>query len=240
MTSILLVEADGDRRLGLRDRLGDEGYRVVMAADAEEALARAGAERLDLVVLDGTLPGRSGLDICRELRQRGFDGPVILLTAGADAADRVLGLRLGADDCLAKPFDVAELLARVEACLRRGAAGAPPGPVCRFGCIEVDLRGARVWRDGREVSMSPREYQLLRCFVEHAGTPLSRDQLLDRAWGRDAMPTPRTVDVHVAWLRHKLEADPHRPTLIRTVHGVGYVFAGGERGRPVPPRPAPG
>jgi DNA-binding response OmpR family regulator len=228
MTSILLVDDDADLRLDLWDRLVEEGYRVVMAADGEEALARAGAERLDLVLLDATLPGRGGLDVCRELRRRGFDGPVILLTNGADVADRVLGLKLGADDCLARPFDVAELLARVEACLRRGAACAPAGRVRRFGGIEVDLRGARVLRDGRDVSMSPREFQLLRCLVEHAGTPLSRDQLLDRAWGRDAMPTPRTVDVHVAWLRHKLEADPHRPTLIRTVHGVGYLFAGGE------------
>jgi DNA-binding response OmpR family regulator len=228
MTSILLVDDDADLRLDLWDRLVEEGYRVVMAADGEEALARAGAEGFDLVLLDATLPGRGGLDVCRELRRRGFDGPVILLTRGADVADRVLGLKLGADDCLARPFDVAELLARVEACLRRGAACAPAGRVRRFGGIEVDLRGARVLRDGRDVSMSPREFQLLRCLVEHAGTPLSRDQLLDRAWGRDAMPTPRTVDVHVAWLRHKLEVDPHRPTLIRTVHGVGYLFAGGE------------
>lgn len=228
MTSILLVDDDADLRLDLWDRLVEEGYRVVMAADGEEALARAGAERFDLVLLDATLPGRRGLDVCRELRRRGFDGPVILLTRGADVADRVLGLKLGADDCLARPFDIAELLARVEACLRRGAACAPAGRVRRFGGIEVDLRAARVLRDGRDVSMSPREFQLLRCLVEHAGTPLSRDQLLDRAWGRDAMPTPRTVDVHVAWLRHKLEVDPHRPTLIRTVHGVGYLFAGAE------------
>ena len=120
-----------------------------------------------------------------------------------------------------------ELVARMEACLRRGASRVPEPSVVRFGGIEVDLRGARVLRDGREVAMSPREFRLLRCLVEHAGVPLSRDELLDRAWGHDAMPTPRTVDVHVAWLRRKLEADPHRPTLIRTVHGVGYLFTGG-------------
>ena len=228
MTSVLVVEDDGDLRIGLWDRLVEEGYRVVVAADGEEALAQAGAETFDLVLLDVTLPGRGGLDVCHELRRRGFDGPVILLTNGADVADRVLGLRLGADDCLARPYDIAELLARMEACLRRGVACAPAGYACRFGGIEVDLRGARVLRDGRDVSMSPREFQLLRCLVEHAGTPLSRDQLLDRAWGHDAMPTPRTVDVHVAWLRRKLEADPRRPTLIRTVHGVGYLFTPGE------------
>jgi len=228
MTTVLLVEDDGDVRLGLWDRLVEEGYRVVMAADGEEALARAHAERFDLALLDAALPGRGGLEVCHDLRRRGFDGSIILLTNGTDVADRVLGLRLGADDCLARPFDVAELLARMEACLRRGLAGALPGHVSRFGRIEVDLRGARVLRDGREVPMSPREFQLLRCLVEHTGTPLSRDQLLDRAWGHDAMPTPRTVDVHIAWLRRKLEADPRRPALIRTVHGVGYLFAGEE------------
>jgi DNA-binding response OmpR family regulator len=176
MRSVLLVEDDAGLRLALGDRLVEEGYRVAMAAGAEEALARAAAERFDLVVLDAGRPEHGGLEACGELRRRGFDGGVILLFDGVDPADRVVGFRLGADDC---------------------------------------------------VPMSPREYQLLRCLVEHAGTPLSRDQILDRAWGRDAMPTPRTVDVHVAWLRHKLEADPHRPTLIRTVHGVGYLFAGG-------------
>jgi two-component system, OmpR family, alkaline phosphatase synthesis response regulator PhoP len=227
MTDVLLVDADPDRKLALWDRLIEEGYHVEMAADGEGALTRALAGGFDLAILDVVLPGRSGLDVCHELRKRGFDGPVILVTDHAEVVDRVLGLRLGADDLLARPFDVAELLARMEACLRRGASRAPEPPVCRFGGIEVDLRGARVLRDGREVVMSPREFQLLRCLVEHTGIPLSRDELLDRAWGHDAMPTPRTVDVHVAWLRRKLEADPHRPTLIRTVHGVGYLFTGG-------------
>lgn len=227
MTAILLVDADSGRKLTLWDRLVEEGYDVEMAADGDDALTRALSGRFDLAILDVVLPGRSGLDVCHELRKRGFDGPVILVTDHAEVIERVVALRLGADDFLTRPFDVAELLARVEACLRRGERSAPVVSMCRFGAIEVDLRGARVLRDGREVAMSPREFQLLRCLVEHAGLPLSRDQLLDRAWGHDAMPTPRTVDVHVAWLRHKLEADPHRPTLIRTVHGVGYLFTGG-------------
>jgi two-component system alkaline phosphatase synthesis response regulator PhoP len=226
MTDVLLVDADQGRQLALWDRLIEEGYRVQMAADGEGALERVLADGCDLAILDVALPGRSGLDVCHELRKRGFEGPVILVTDHAEAVDRVLGLRLGADDFLARPFDVAELLARMEACLRRGASRAPRPPVCRFGGIEVDLRGARVLRDGREVAMSPREFQLLRCLVQHAGVPLSRDEILDRAWGHDAMPTPRTVDVHVAWLRRKLEPDPHRPTFIRTVHGVGYLFTG--------------
>jgi two-component system alkaline phosphatase synthesis response regulator PhoP len=227
MRSVLLVEDEADLRLALWDRLLEEGYRVDTAADGEEGLARALSGSFDLAILDVTLPGRSGLDICQELRRRGFDLPVILVTDRADAADRVLGLKLGADDFLAKPYDLSELLARVEACLRRCDLPAPAPSVRRFGDLEVDLVGARVLREGQPVPMSPREFQLLCCFIHHAGAVLSRDQLLDRAWGHDAMPTPRTVDVHVAWLRQKLEADPHRPTLIRTVHGVGYLFTGG-------------
>jgi two-component system alkaline phosphatase synthesis response regulator PhoP len=227
VTAILLADADPGRKNTLGARLAQEGYEVEAAADGEDALARALCGHFDLAILDVVLPGRDGLNVCLELRKGGFDGPVILVTDRAKAVDCVLGLRLGADDFLTRPFDVAELLARVEACLRRGERRAPVRPVRRFGTIEVDLRGARVLREGREVAMSAREYQLLRCLVEHAGIPLSRDQLLDRAWGRNAMPTPRTVDVHVAWLRRKLEADPRRPTLIRTVHGVGYIFAGG-------------
>ena len=226
MTAILLADADADRKSTLGDRLAREGYEVEAAADGDDALARALSGGVDLAILDAVLPGRSGLDVCLELRNRGFAGPVILVTDHAKAAECVVGLRLGADDFLTRPFDVAELVARVEACMR-GERCARARSVCRFGTIEVDLRGARVLREGREVAMSAREYRLLRCLVEHAGIPLSRDQLLDRAWGRNAMPTPRTVDVHVAWLRRKLEADPRRPTLIRTVHGVGYIFAGG-------------
>jgi two-component system alkaline phosphatase synthesis response regulator PhoP len=227
VTAILLAGADSARKSTLGARLAQEGYKVEAAADGDDALARALSGHIDLAILDVVLPGRDGLDVCLELRKGGFDGPVILVTDCGRAVDCVVGLRLGADDFLTRPFDVAELLARVEACLRRGERCAPARSVCRFGAIEVDLRGARVLREGREVAMSAREYQLLRCLVEHAGIPLSRDQLLDRVWGRNAMPTPRTVDVHVAWLRRKLEADPQRPTLIRTVHGIGYVFDGG-------------
>jgi two-component system, OmpR family, alkaline phosphatase synthesis response regulator PhoP len=226
MKSVLLAQGDSDQRLALWDRLVEEGYHVEMAADGEEALARALSGGCDLVILDVTLPRRSGLDVCHELRRQGFPCPVILVADRAEVVDRVLGLNLGADDFLARPFDVAELLARMEACLRRSSPRVPAPHVRRFGGVEMDVRAARVLRNGRPVAMSPREFQLLRCLVEHEGTPLSRDELLDRAWGHDAMPTPRTVDVHVAWLRGKLEADPHRPALIRTVHGVGYVFIG--------------
>jgi DNA-binding response OmpR family regulator len=225
--SVLLAQGDSGQRIALWDRLVEEGYHVATTADGEEALARALSEGYDLVILDAALARRGGLDVCRELRRQGFASPVLLTTDGAGAAEGVRGLRLGADDFLARPFDVAELLARLEACLRRSAPRRPVPRVHRFGGVEMDVGGVRVLRDGRPVAMSPREFELLRCLVEHEGTPLSRDELLDRAWGHDAMPTARTVDVHVAWLRRKLENDPRRPVLIRTVHGVGYVFTGG-------------
>jgi len=228
MTSILLVQDDAATDIALSHRLVEEGHRVETAAAGEKALARGQSGGFDVVILDVTRPRRGGLDACRELRRRGFTGPVILVSDGADVADRVLALKLGADDCLTRPFDAAELLARTEACLRRVPALPDSTGRRRFGDIEVDLRSARVLRAGRPVAMSPQEFQLLRCLVEHEGTPLSRDQLLDRAWGRDAMPTARTVDVHVAGLRRKLETDPRRPTLLRTVHGVGYLFTGGD------------
>jgi DNA-binding response OmpR family regulator len=221
MRSILLCIPEPAPGLIFLDRLAEEGYRIEMAADGEQALERGLSGSPDVVLLDVALPGSGGFHVCLELRRRGFDRPLILLGDRPDAAP---GLKLGADDFLVRPLDATELAARMEACLRRGRMCVPAATAGRFGGIEVDARGARVLRDGREVPMSPREYQLLRCLVEHAGTALSRDELLDRAWGREAMPTPRTVDVHVAWLRRKLEADPRRPTLIRTVHGVGYRF----------------
>jgi DNA-binding response OmpR family regulator len=223
MTSILLAHHGSGCGLALQERLAGEGYEVEATSNGEEALARCLPGEFDLAIVGIALPRRGDLDVCQQARRRGFGGPIILIADRADAVDRAISLRLGADDFLTEPVDPGEVLARVEACLRRSR----PGPlVRRFGGVEVDLRGARVVRDGRPVALSPREFQLLRCLVEHEGTPLSRDQLLDRAWGRDAMPTSRTVDVHVAWLRRKLEHDPRRPGLIRTIHGVGYLFSG--------------
>jgi two-component system alkaline phosphatase synthesis response regulator PhoP len=239
VTAILVADGEPGRAPVLCDRLVREGYDVDVAATGETALSGALSGVFDGVLLDAHLPGRSGLDVCRELRRSGFDGAVVLLTDRHEAVERVLGLKLGADDVLTRPYEPAELVARVAACLRRGA-GRPslPAPVVlRFGPLEVHLREARVLRHGRDVPLSPREFDLLRCFVENAGTVLSRDELLDRVWGADAMPSPRTVDVHVAWLRRKLEDDPGRPTLIRTVHRVGYRFAGKD-GATGPSRPA--
>jgi two-component system, OmpR family, alkaline phosphatase synthesis response regulator PhoP len=230
MTFVLFAHHGCCSGPGLGERLAEEGHQVEVVASGEEALARCLQGAFDLALIGIAAPRRRGPDVCQELRRRGFAGPVILIADHADALDRAIGLRLGADDFLTEPVDVGELLARMEACLRR--SGSRP-LLRRFGAVEVDLQGARVLRDGRPVAVSPREFRLLRCLVEHEGTPLSRDQLLDRAWGRDAMPTSRTVDVHVAWLRRKLEPDPGRPVLIRTVHGVGYLFGTG-------PSPSPG
>jgi two-component system alkaline phosphatase synthesis response regulator PhoP len=221
---ILLVEDDPGLRLTLRDRLHREGYGVSTASDGDDGLAQAAGEPFALVILDVMLPGRSGFDVCRALRRQGVRTPVLMLTARGQIEDRVAGLRLGADDYLTKPFEMAELLARIEARLRRSAA---PGPgLHRFGSVEVDLRAAEVRRDGRVVELSAKEFKLLRYFIQHPGASLGRNELLDKVWGADAMPTTRTVDVHVAWLRRKLEADPRHPALIVTVHGQGYKFQG--------------
>jgi two-component system alkaline phosphatase synthesis response regulator PhoP len=223
---ILLVEDDAGLRLTLTHRLESEGYAVETAPDGEHGLRRALADRFDLVILDVMLPRKSGFDVCRDLRQEGVATPVLMLTARHQVVDRVVGLKLGADDYLAKPFEMAELLARVEARLRRRDGAEPPPSVYRFGPVSVDLRRTEVERDGQRVELSAKEFQLLQYFVTHRGATLSRNELLDEVWGYDAMPTTRTVDVHVAWLRRKLEANPKHPQFILTIHGLGYKFVG--------------
>jgi two-component system, OmpR family, alkaline phosphatase synthesis response regulator PhoP len=223
---ILLVEDDPGLRLTLTHRLDSEGYKVETAADGEAGLTQAIDGGFDLVILDVMLPRKSGFDVCRDLRQRGVDTPVLMLTARHQVVDRVVGLKLGADDYLAKPFEMAELLARVEARLRRRNVAGPPVAVHRFGPVAVDFRKAEVTRDGHAVDLSAKEFQLLKYFIAHRGATLSRNELLDEVWGYDAMPTTRTVDVHVAWLRRKLEIQPKHPRLILTIHGLGYKFVG--------------
>ena len=227
MTSrILLVEDEPGVRLTVEDRLKSEGYAVECAVDGDEGSKRATNEAFDLVILDVMLPKRSGFDVCRDIRQRGLDTPVLMLTARTQVTDRVVGLKLGADDYLMKPFAMAELLARIEARLRRKEAEAPRPGAYRFGDVVVDFRKAEVEREGRELSLSAKEFQLLRYFIENKGATLSRDELLDHVWGYDAMPSTRTVDVHVAWLRRKLEPNPRHPQYILTLHGLGYKFVG--------------
>ena len=219
---ILLVEDDPGLRLMLSHRLGCEGYRVETAPDGEAGLHRATEERFDLVVLDVMLPGRSGFDVCQTMRFGGIETPVILLTARGEVADRVNGLKLGADDYLTKPFEMAELLARVEARLRRDRGRPAAPPAYRFGSVDVDFRRTEVHRDGQRVELSAKEFRLLRYLISRRGETLSRNELLDEVWGYDANPTSRTVDVHVAWLRRKLEENPRQPQHILTIHGLRY------------------
>jgi two-component system alkaline phosphatase synthesis response regulator PhoP len=224
---ILLVEDEPGLRRRLCGRLAGEGHLVEQAGDGEAGLARALTEPFDLVVLDVLLPERSGFDVCRELRRRGVETPVIMLGSRGQVQDRVVGLRLGADDYLVKPFAMLELLARVEARLRREVPAArDAAQVYRFGDIDVDFRKAEVLRAGQPVSLSAKEFQLLQYLVRQRGATLSRDELLNEVWGYDAMPSTRTVDVHVAWLRRKLEPSPRRPQYILTRHGLGYKFVG--------------
>jgi len=223
---ILLVEDEPGLRLTLTDRLESEGYEVGTAADGDEGLARATTEPFDLVILDVMLPLRSGLDVCRDMRRKGVGTPVLMLSARGQVVDRVVGLKLGADDYLTKPFEMPELLARVEARLRKPASETGRSDRYSFGDVQVDFRRAEVEKGGRRVELSAKEFHLLRYFVEHKGATLSRDELLNGVWGYDAMPITRTVDVHVAWLRRKLEASPRHPQHILTLHGLGYKFVG--------------
>lgn len=223
---ILLVEDEPGLVMTLTDRLAKEGYEVDSASDGNTGFSRATTERFDLIILDIMLPHSNGFDVCRDLRQRGLKTPVLMLTAKSQVVDKVIGLKLGADDYLTKPFEMMELLARIEALLRRSSASAPPASdqIVQFGSITVDFRSTEVFRDGHPIGLSAREFKLLRYFIEHRGATLSRDELLNAVWGYDAMPFTRTVDVHVAWLRQKLESNPRHPQFILTVHGLGYRF----------------
>ena len=218
---VLIVEDEAALRLGLSDRLESEGYEVAAAADGEEGFALARGGGFDLIVLDVMLPGKSGFDVCRDLRREGVDTPVLMLTARGEVIDRVLGLKLGADDYLTKPFETAELLARIEALLRRSRPDVEGG-VFAFGEVRVDFRGVEVTRAGEPIELSALEFRLLRHLIEHRGEVLGRDRLLDEVWGYGADVYSRTVDQHVATLRRKIEADPHRPRHIVTVRGLGY------------------
>jgi two-component system, OmpR family, alkaline phosphatase synthesis response regulator PhoP len=222
----LLVEDEPGLVLTLRDRLTREGYSVDTSADGESGLERAAGEAFDLVLLDVMLPRINGLDVLRELRKRGIETPVIMLTAKGQIADKVVGLKLGADDYVTKPFEMMELLARIEAKLRRAPLTPHPTEGYQFGEVRVDFRRAEVTRAGAPLELSAREFQLLKYFIEHRGATLTREELLNEVWGYNAMPSTRTVDVHVAWLRQKIEPNSRHPQYILTVHGMGYKFAG--------------
>jgi two-component system alkaline phosphatase synthesis response regulator PhoP len=222
------VEDEPGLVMTLTDRLAVEGFDVDSASDAHSGLAKATSGQFDVIVLDVMLPGGNGFDICRAVRQKGIQTPILMLTARGQVVDKVVGLKLGADDYLVKPFEMAELLARIEALLRRASttSAASTGDAYRFGDVTVDFRRAEVTKNGTPVELSAREFKLLRYFIEHRGAALSRDELLNEVWGYNAMPSTRTVDVHIAWLRQKIEDNPRHPQLILTVHGLGYKFAG--------------
>jgi two-component system alkaline phosphatase synthesis response regulator PhoP len=227
MRRVLLVEDEESLILTLRDRLLNEGYQVDVASDGETAFDCARRGAFDAIVLDVALPRKNGFDICRDLRATGVHTPVLMLTARGQIIDRVLGLKLGADDYLTKPFDMMELLARIEALMRRARnmVGSPADNYV-FGAIRVDFRRAEVMREGKAIDVSGLELKLLRYLIEHRGAVLTREELLDKVWGYDATPVTRTVDVHVASLRQKLEPNPAHPEFIVTIHGLGYKFLG--------------
>jgi two-component system alkaline phosphatase synthesis response regulator PhoP len=222
---ILIVEDEAALARTLKDRLGKEGYAVSVARDGLQGFDLATHEPFDLIILDLMLPGQSGLKVCEKLRGEGWRTPILMLTARRQVMDKVVGFKTGADDYLTKPFKMDELLARVEALLRR--AGQPTAGAARhqFGSLSVDFRRAEVSRNGQAVNLSAKEFQLLRYLVEHQGAALSREELLREVWGYDSLPSTRTVDVHISWLRQKLEKDPKNPQLILTVVGLGYKFA---------------
>ncbi len=223
---ILLVEDEPGLALTVSDLLTIEGYEVETASDGEAGLAKAMGGHFDLLILDVMLPRKSGFEACKELRRGGSDIAILMLTARTQVLDRVVGLKLGADDYLAKPFDPAELLARVEALLRR-VQKDNRDPVLRFqfGDVEVDFERAELLKRGQPVSLAGKEWQLLRYLIDQRGRVIPREEILQNVWEYTTDVSSRTVDVHVAWLRQKVEDQPQNPKHIHTIRGKGYRFS---------------
>jgi two-component system alkaline phosphatase synthesis response regulator PhoP len=226
MKRILVIEDEPQMRLGLRDNLELEGYEVETAADGEEGLAKASSFSPDLVILDIMLPKRNGFDVCRELRTRSAIVPIVMLTARSAETDKVLGLELGADDYVTKPFSITELLARLRAVLRRAGGQKGAADLVRIGDLEIDFKLHQARRGKNRVDFTAREFDLLRYFVQHTGEVVTREQILNEVWGYEEFPTTRTIDNFVAKLRQKIERAPHAPEHILTIHGSGYKFVG--------------
>ena len=227
MSRILIVEDDQSLAAGLCDGLRCEGYGTLVAGDGADGLRLAAQPGIDLVILDVMLPKLTGVEVCRTLRARGSTVPVVMLSAKGEELDKVVGLKVGADDYLTKPFSFTELVARVEAVLRRTRRFAGRERTYEFGDVSVNLRTREVEKGGRSLTLLPREFRLLEHFIEHRGEVMSREQLLDAVWDHDAMsPLSRTVDMHVAKLRQKIEDEGSAPRWIVTAHRVGYKFTG--------------
>jgi two-component system alkaline phosphatase synthesis response regulator PhoP len=223
---ILIVEDEPAMVAGLRDNFEFEGYEVISAEDGISGLERALTDNPDLIVLDVMMPRMSGLDVCKQLKAMRPSIPIIMLTARGQEIDKVVGLELGADDYVTKPFSIRELMARVKAVLRRGSPQSKVTEVYRFSDVEVNIRQNVVARDGAPIELSSKEFALLAYFIAHPAETLSRDRLLDAVWGYENYPNTRTVDTHIVHLRQKLEPNPEEPRFILTVHGSGYKFVG--------------
>ena len=224
---ILLVEDEANLRRTVSDLLKSDGYTVESSGDGLEAEKVAMSQPFDLIILDVMLPSKNGFDICRNLRKNGINTPILMLTARSELTNKVQGFKAGSDDYLTKPFETPELQARVEALLRRVPQTARPElKTYEFDGIQVDFTKGRVTKNGKATDLGERECRLLRYLVERKGAVLSRDELLQEVWGYKSIPLTRTVDVHVAWLRQKIEDDPKNPQYIVTVHGQGYRFSG--------------
>ena len=229
MKRVLIVEDDEAMSVALRDGFQYEGYNVTVAKDGEAGLQLATNDEPDLILLDVMLPKMTGLDICKHLRGVGNDVPIIMLTARGQEIDKVLGLKLGADDYITKPFGFMELLARAEAVLRRSrgpAVAASTPETYRFGDVSIDFKRHEARKGVSSIELSPREFQLLAYFIQHRGEIVTRETLLDAVWDYNAIPFTRTVDMHIAKLRKKVEDNPSDPKYIVTVHRLGYKFTG--------------
>jgi DNA-binding response OmpR family regulator len=225
-SKILIVEDEPAMVAGLRDNFEYEGYEVISAEDGVAGLERALSDNPDLIVLDVMMPRMSGLDVCKQLKAKRPAVPIIMLTARGQEVDKVVGLELGADDYVTKPFSIRELMARVKAVLRRVSTPASTPEIYRFSDVEVNIRSNEVRRNGNVVDLSAKEFALLTYFIAHPVETLSRDRLLDAVWGYENYPSTRTVDTHIVHLRQKLEPNPEEPRFILTVHGTGYKFVG--------------
>ncbi len=226
MPRVLVVEDDSAMAVALQDGFSYEGFDVDVASDGSKGLRLANERNPDVIVLDVMLPKISGIDVCKRIRQNNNRVPIIMLTARGQEADKVVGLKSGADDYVTKPFSFLELLARVEAVLRRAQERSAGGETYEFGDIRIDFRRSQAFKHGKHLSLSPREFKLLRFLIDHRGEVLARERLLDAVWDYDNVPFTRTVDMHIAKLRKKIENSPQDPAFIVTVHRVGYRFNG--------------
>jgi len=224
MKKILIIEDEKDMVTGLKFNLEARDYAVIAASDGEAGYKKALEEKPDLVILDIMLPKLNGYEVCKSLKKEIPDLPIIMLTAKSQEAEIVTGLELGADDYITKPFSVLELLARIKAVFRRIKSGSEMPEVHRFGNLEINFKKYEASKKGEPLKLSPREYELLKCFIEREGEIVSRDELLNQVWGYDSFPDTRTIDAHISKLRGKIEDKPEEPKIIVTIHGIGYKF----------------